>query len=255
MIPAMEAGTGILEAIAAHPSERKPEVVPVWARYDGASGHFRLDWSVLEGIRRAGMEPVIYAESQPMTPQGILAGEHDDAFRLLAARSRGAAIRIFHECNGGLFPWGKWPIPQMKNVFHYVGELFHAEGARLIYCVSARGKRGDDMLDRYPGGDVVDIVAFDEFRRSNSERLPPLQWAWTTQRLASTGKPVWVCETGAEAVTTNRGLWMASLKDVAGVAAILIFDFRIVFPHEGQTLVDDWRWNKAMIRQWNLLPA
>lgn len=255
MTPANESGVDLINDIVNHPTLVLPDVVPIWSRYDTKSKEFVVNWRLLEELRNLGMEPVLYAESGTMLPEDILSRKHDDAFKLLAARARGAKIRIWHESNGGLFHWGKWPIPQMMDIYGQVGMLFGDEGSGLIYCMSHRGKRDDDLLDRYPGQIAVAVVAFDEFRRSDTERLPPQQWAWCAARMATTGRPVWVCETGAEAKTTNRGLFIASIDDAPIVEVVCIFDFRIVFtkPSTGETFVDDWTWNKSMARQWDLL--
>lgn len=257
MTPANESGINVVESIFAHPTNHRPDLVPVWARWDPALGFVqrtgKFEWAQMEQLRNLGMEPVIYAETGGMLVMDIFAGRWDEHFRLLAARARGSAIRILHENNGrGLFDWQDWTVPQFITAWQRIARIFHSEGARIIYCVSARGKRDDDLLERWPGGEHVDITAFDEFRRSDSEPLPPqhAQWRYSTEVLGSKGKPIWVCETGAEASTKQRGSWMASLDQVKGVAAILVFDFRIEFP-PGK--VDDWSWNGAMVRQWDLL--
>ena len=256
MIPAMaDPNQGLLDSIRGHPTNALPDVVPVWAWFRPWDGHFAVDWSLLARLRMEGMEPILYAQID-VDPEDILDGKYDDALRLMAARSRGCYIRIFHEPNGGgTFPWQRWPVSTMILVERHVATLFHEEGAKYLYCVSHRGKANDDMLDRYPGSEYVDMVGFDEFRRSDTERLPSQQWAWAIQRLASTGKPVAVCETGAEASTTKRGRFMADLGNVQGLWYCGIFDYRIEYQkQDGTKVVDDWRWNAPMVREWDALP-
>jgi hypothetical protein len=261
MTPANESGIGLIEDIRQHPTTVQPDVVPVWARYDPRKDEFvqrtgSFEWDLLVMLRELGMTPVVYAESGGMSPEGIISGHYDRALSLMAARCRGADIRWNHEMNGLLFEWGKWPVLQFKAAWVRVADLFHAEGARIIYCPAARGKRDDDLLLKYPGDQFVDVMAFTEFKRDDKEPLPPLhfQWRYTTERLATTGKPVWVCETGAETDTSRRGEWMASLDEVKGVKVILIFDFLIEYVGpSGKPASDDWRWSGAMVKQWDLL--
>lgn len=257
MIPANAAPTDDLpEIIRAHPTNALPDVVPVWARWRKDLRMFDVDWALLESLHWQSMKPVIYAETGDMEPGLIVEGVYDMQFRLLASRARGLDIRIFHEANGsGTFPWQAWPVLTVRAVMARVARLFHEEGARFLYCVSHRGKANDDMLDYYPGSEYVDMVAFDEFRRSDEERLPSMQWKWAIQRLASTGKPVAVCETGAEASTTKRGRFIADLGKVSGLAFVAIFDYRIEYrKQDGTLVVDDWSWNQPMVREWDILP-
>jgi hypothetical protein len=257
MLPAHESGVGLLDAIDAHPTFELPDVVPIWARWDAASGDFRVDWRLLEDVREREIEPVLYCETGALTPSLIESGAVDRAVKLMGARSRGALVRPFHEGNGSLFPWGRWPAPQYVACYQRFARLLHDEGALTAYCMSHRNKRNDDLLDRWPGEEYVDVVGFTEFRRSDSERPPVQQWAYAAERLASTGKPVWVFETGAEASTTKRGAWIDSLADVEsiGIEAVCIFDFRIEYSGiDGSDKVDDWRWSPSMARAFDGLP-
>lgn len=263
MLPENESAQGLVTAQVAHPTEQLGDVVPVWARYRAAAGHFALDWQLLEELWEHTFEPVVYAETGTMSAIDIERGVHDDAFRLLAARARGALIRIFHEANGtsGLFAWQGWTPAMLIGAWQRVARLFHEEGARIAYCMSARNRKNDDLLDRWPGDESVDVVGFTAFKRRNDQADPPQQCAYTIERLAETGKEVWGFEMGVEtteegtgAPITGRGKWMTAVGQVKGLAVALIFDRLIEFLLGGQPRSDDWRFNKAMRVAWDALP-
>ena len=86
--------------------------------------------------------------------------------------------------------------------------------------------------------------------------MAPQHFAYPARRLAETGKPVWVCETGVDAALEDRGAWMKSQGEVKGVAVILTFDRRIVVesPPAPRPIDDDWRWSGPMVKAWEGLP-
>lgn len=245
------------EAILALP-RAIPDVVPVWTRFRELPG-FDLRHTWLENLRAQGIEPIVYAETTGMHPLEILAGNHDDAFKLLAARARGALIRILHEPNGHLFEWSSWLPGLYKDVWRRLWLLIHGEGARMLYCVVHRGPANqDDMFRHWPGAEWVDAVGFDEFRRADKETLPPRRWASAIEAFEDHkfSAPIYVCETGAIETTSQRAKFIASFAQVEGVAGILCFDRRIVVPAPpALTPIDDeFSWGLGMVREWDKLP-
>lgn len=76
-------------------------------------------------------------------------------------------FRPFHECDGGWFWWGNASTDNetYKALFRYTEDYLNEKGVdNFIYIFSPGGPvDSDSYLDRYPGDDYVDVLAFDYY--------------------------------------------------------------------------------------------
>ena len=76
-------------------------------------------------------------------------------------------FRPFHECDGGWFWWGNASTDDetYKAMFRYMEDYLNEQGVNnFIYVYSPGGPvDSDTYLDRYPGDDYVDVLAFDYY--------------------------------------------------------------------------------------------
>jgi hypothetical protein len=94
----------------------------------------------------------------------VAAGMHDDALDRLfdgfADLGRPFFVRIGYECNG---PWNGYPPASYVDAFRHVTERLRAHGApaATVWCVEPHDI--DQVMDWYPGDDVVDWWSVDWF--------------------------------------------------------------------------------------------
>ncbi len=76
-------------------------------------------------------------------------------------------FRPFHECDGSWFWWGASTSTETyKSIFRYTVEYLQAKGVHnMLYVYSPNGPVSDSgkYLERYPGDEYVDILAFDYY--------------------------------------------------------------------------------------------
>ncbi len=76
-------------------------------------------------------------------------------------------FRPFHECDGSWFWWGtSTGTETYKSIFRYTVEYLQAKGIHnMLYVYSPNGPVSDagKYLERYPGDEYVDILAFDYY--------------------------------------------------------------------------------------------
>lgn len=221
-----------------------PALLPLWSPFDldlpaPRGGRFPADW-LLAGLRRRGIEPAIFAHSAGAPRwsshgyEAILAGKRDEALEAwgiaAAAYGRHLVLRWDQEMNGG-FPWSDRDPRQYQAVFRHVSrrirEVAGARNVKLYFCPSARrNEKGLDLIESYyPGDDACQVVGFDGYSRQ--ERWLPLAATWDPliERLRRmSGRPIVVGEFGRRIDLPQRAAWLASLREVQGVAAAVYFD-------------------------------
>ncbi|MDR1324846.1 MAG: hypothetical protein LBK00_02280 [Treponema sp.] len=136
-------------------------------------------------------------------------------------------FRPFHEHNGSWFWWGKaFCTPETyKNVVRYTVEYLRDIKAvhNFLYVYSPNGpfSNKDDYLERYPGDEYIDVIAFDYYDNSNGND------SWMNTSLANTislvdgiarerGKVSAVAETGMSTsgiATNTRQTWFTDVLD------------------------------------------
>lgn len=122
-----------------------------------------------------------FEESKDLTPciDYILEGEkYNDRFNAyldiiadyaLTLQEKGIPVlfRPFHESSGGWFWWGSLTSPaSYKAAWRYVSNYLDEKGVHnFIYVYSPNGPFTDEekYLERYPGDEYVDVVAFDYY--------------------------------------------------------------------------------------------
>jgi len=88
-------------------------------------------------------------------------------------------FRPFHEHTGSWFWWGKdlCSVDEYKQLWRFTVSYLRDEKNihHLLYSYSTdRFKTIDDYLERYPGDDIIDVVAFDLYDRGR-KFLPTLK--------------------------------------------------------------------------------
>ena len=229
----------------------KPDLFPIWSRWDKAAKAWTLDRALLAGLRSRGVEPIIYVESTGVPYDVILTGAMDTALRLLAcAAGNGTMVRFDQEPNGSGLR-ADWQKPNAANarwvdVFRHVSHAMRIQAdVRMVYCPVGRNRaRIGELAAYWPGDDAVQVMAFDMYSNDEHGRFPPEQWAVSIewQKATAPEKPRITCETGRDARLTQRAEWLASIDDVADLDAAIVFDMGV--PEFG----DDWRFSRAMYR-------
>lgn len=81
-------------------------------------------------------------------------------------------FRPFHENNGGWFWWGSsTSIETYKSLYRYTEEYLESQGVHnMLYVYSPNGPFSSEAkyLERYPGDEYVDILAFDYYDDYNT---------------------------------------------------------------------------------------
>ncbi len=76
-------------------------------------------------------------------------------------------FRPFHENNGNWFWWGSsTDVETYKSIFRYMEEYLQQSGVHnLLYVYSPNGpfNSADEYMERYPGDEYIDILAFDYY--------------------------------------------------------------------------------------------
>lgn len=79
--------------------------------------------------------------------------------------------RPFHENNGGWFWWGSLTDASIyKSMFRYTEDYLKEKGVHnFLYVYSPNGpfSREEDYLERYPGNEYIDVIAFDYYNDYN----------------------------------------------------------------------------------------
>ena len=90
----------------------------------------------------------------------------------LQARNVPILFRPFHENNGGWFWWGSsTSVETYKSLYRYTEEYLEAQGVHnMLYVYSPNGPFSSEAkyLERYPGDEYVDILAFDYYDDYNT---------------------------------------------------------------------------------------
>jgi mannan endo-1,4-beta-mannosidase len=147
--------------------------------------------------------------------------------QLLAAEKVPVLFRPFHEHNGSWFWWGRaFCTPDAyKNVIRYTVEYLRdiKNVHNFLYVYSPNGPFSSetDYLERYPGDEYIDVIAFDYYDNSNG------QDSWMNTSLTNTislvdgiaqshGKVSAVAETGMSTsgiASNSRKTWFADVLD------------------------------------------
>lgn len=81
-------------------------------------------------------------------------------------------FRPFHENNGGWFWWGSsTSVETYKSLYRYTEEYLESQGVHnMLYVYSPNGPFSSEAkyLERYPGDEYVDILAFDYYDDYNT---------------------------------------------------------------------------------------
>lgn len=233
-----EDGTRLLAAIDKWKRQagRYPRFVPIWLPFDrprqAPRGGGFPDMALMMGLRRRGIEPMIYAHSQSHRRftdydyGSYIRGEHNaelDAFAQDAADYGGRLIfRWDQEFSAKWFPWGQRPPRQFKRAWRKVMERM-PDNIKPYYC--GWGPQANALKEYYPGDEWVDFVGFDQY--SVGKNWKPLNEAWRPAKRALrsvTDKPIIVGEFGRNRGAGERGQWIRTLDNVTGVWAALYFD-------------------------------
>ena len=95
-----------------------------------------------------------------------------DYSKRLQAENIPVIFRPFHENNGSWFWWGSGISPETyKSIFRYAVEYLQASGVHnMLYVYSPNGPFADEAkyMERYPGDEYVDILAFDYYDDYNT---------------------------------------------------------------------------------------
>lgn len=125
-------------------------------------------------------------------------------------------FRPFHENNGSWFWWGSGTsVESYKSMFRYAEEYLQASGVHnMIYVYSPNGPFSGESryMERYPGDEYIDILAFDYYDDYNT--YPTVSdgsffdglndtCALVSSLAASHGKIAAISETGVRAMKEN----------------------------------------------------
>lgn len=135
-------------------------------------------------------------------------------------------FRPFHENNGGWFWWGSsTSIETYKSLYRYTEEYLESKGVHnMLYVYSPNGPFSSEAkyLERYPGDEYVDILAFDYYDDYNTYPAASDGSFFTSLRTtcatvssvaAARGKLAAISETGVRVMkkdgSDNEGLLVA----------------------------------------------
>jgi hypothetical protein len=248
-----------------------PSVLPLWSPFDldlpaPRGGRFPEGW-LLDGLRRRGIEPAIFARSAGKASwpthgyEAILAGERDEALerwgQAAATDGHRLLLRWDHEMNGRM-PWSRRDPETYKaawrHVSHRIRAVAGAGNVELYFCPTLRvNGPGLDLIEAYyPGDEWTQVVGFDGYSRTEGWLPIAEQWAPLIDRLGRmSARPIVVGEFGRRVDLPQRAAWLRSLEDVRGVAAAIYFDINLTqFERPGH----HWRMNTAMRRIYSELP-
>ena len=240
-----------------------PSILPLWSPFDRdlpaprGSG-FPADW-LLRGLRMRGIEPAIFAHSasganwQAHGYEAVLAGDRDEALEQwgLAAAAYGhrLLLRWDQEMNGG-FPWSKRDPDEYVAVFRHVSQRIRdvagAHNVELGFCPSLRKNVAglDPIESYYPGDGWCQFVGFDGYSRTETWEPLAEQWGPLLEPLRQmSAQPIVVGEFGRRIDLPQRAAWLASLRDVQDVSAVIYFDMDLTHFKEP---AQHWRMNRAM---------
>lgn len=224
-------------------------IVATWSRF---SGRHIPDFNQFRGV-----SPLIYMETQtwgqPDTYKRILAGEFDEYlsnWANAAAQYRKPIIAsLDQEVNSTFFPWGKpGQREDFVEVFTYVGTRLRAiaPNIQMMYRPILRRREFMPLIKKYYPGDACQVVGWDAYSKSVVPVPLNKQWKGISaefNRIAP-GKPQVVGEFGRFRHLGEKEKWLATLKDVTGVFAVIYFDVRVLIPE--LNLDHDWRMTKGM---------
>lgn len=162
------------------------------------------------------------------------------AGQLLQLRSGAQAVpflfRPFHEADGNWFWWGTTGCTdaQFKAMFRYTIDYLRNAGLRHMLVVYAPGifTSQAQYLARYPGDDVVDVIAMDQYLRGTADPNHGVPVATLTQQLGivhalaqARGKVAAWAETGQLNITSNDAFsqFRQAVQDSGAQLAYLMF--------------------------------
>jgi len=126
--------------------------------------------------------------------------------------------RPYHEMNGSWFWWGKelCTTEQYKALWRFTVTYLRDERQvhNLLYAYSTdRFSSAEEYLERYPGDDVIDMLAFDLYDRGPEYAGVLANCARTVSRLAlEKGKLAAVSEAGGP-IYKQTGWWTKTLLE------------------------------------------
>ncbi len=147
-----------------------------WHEYSPLSG--KDSWAdtndtvnlTVEAIIPGGSHHDIFTQHLDRVAEFLLSLETPDGTKIPVI------FRPFHENTGSWFWWGTkhCTTEQYKTLFRFTVDYLKTERGihQLLYCYSPNGgfSSEEDYLQRYPGDEYVDILAFDQYRiKSNEE--------------------------------------------------------------------------------------
>lgn len=147
-----------------------------WHEYSPVSG--KDSWAdtkdtvnkTVEAIIPGGSHHEVYKQHLDKVADFLLSLETRDGIKIPVI------FRPFHENMGSWFWWGAihCSAEQYKTLFRFTVDYLKKERGihHALYCYSPNGgfSTEEDYLQRYPGDEHVDILAFDEYRIKSGEK-------------------------------------------------------------------------------------
>ncbi len=121
-------------------------------------------------------------------------------------------FRPFHEHTGSWFWWGKnlCTIDEYKALWHFTVNYLQNEKNihHLLYTYSTdRFNTADEYLERYPGDDIIDLLAFDLYDRGSDYAATLKNCAETVSRLAKEKTKIAAVSEAGGPIATNTTWW------------------------------------------------
>ena len=161
------------------------------------------------------------------SPQSVLAGAYDTTLRdWFATAPRGRPIwwSYYHEPEDQIAA-GAFTAADYRAAWQRIASLADAAGnpdlhaTLILMCYTLEASSGRSFADYYPGGTVIDTIAFDCYNQLASKGSyvsPTAQFAGVLAEAAATGKPWGIAEFGSQLVAGDNGSGRAAWLQASG---------------------------------------
>jgi hypothetical protein len=203
------------------------------ARQDAKFGHLATlryyapglppAWSKITSLGKRDL--VVSFKANPST---ILSGSQDanlTQWFASAPRDRKIWWTYFHEPENDVES-GSFTPTQFRDAFRHVSQLAQASGrddlraTMILMGYTANPKSGRNWRDYYPGGQYVDVLAWDAYNhaaaKGKSYSTPDAVFGFAVDASAAAGKPMALAETGAPLLDGDNGTGRAAYLKAAG---------------------------------------